>query len=242
MNLAQDNEDALLCLHADDDTRYPLNSHEIPIWGKPIVYDSRQQALDSLKPTEDSTDLQFVRLVLVCEYDLLKRLLCGEKEVVRSREAGLYLQVAQTCPAYYATWDDSPTGHVAHEVSSYLKRSDTRETLLRSFIDKEGGAPAPAKLNVFRVIDAATPGAIVKVIPGVSVVRLGWYHDASAGGSEAGSQASSNAAKSATTIAWRKKTTTNISEEELSVLLFFWWVGVIRLLVFVQDTDDVARG
>ncbi|CAM9374216.1 unnamed protein product, partial [Ascophyllum nodosum] len=26
-----DNEDALLCLHADDDTRYPLNSHEIPI-------------------------------------------------------------------------------------------------------------------------------------------------------------------------------------------------------------------
>ncbi|CAN0465367.1 unnamed protein product, partial [Ascophyllum nodosum] len=26
----KDNEDALLCLHADDDTRYPLNSHEIP--------------------------------------------------------------------------------------------------------------------------------------------------------------------------------------------------------------------
>ena len=128
MNLAQDNEDALLCLHADNDTRYPLNSHEIPIWGKPIVYGSRQQALDSLKPTEDSTDLQFVRLVLVCEYDLLKRL-CGKKEVVRSRQAGLYLQVAQTCPAYYATWDDSPTGHAAHEVSSYLKRSDTRETL-----------------------------------------------------------------------------------------------------------------
>ena len=95
-------------------------------------------------------------------------------------------------------WDDSPTGHAAHEVSSYLKRSDTRETLLRSFIDKEGGAPAPAKLNVFRVIDAATPGAIVKVIPGVSVVRLRWYHDAFAGGSEAGSQASSVAAKSAT--------------------------------------------
>ena len=116
-----------------------------------------------------------------------------------SREAGLYLQVAQTCPAYYAMWDDSPTGHAAHEVYSYLKRSDTRETLLRSFIDKEGGAPAPTTLNIFRVIDAATPGAIVKVIPGVSVVRLGWYHDASAGGSEAGSQASSVAAKSATT-------------------------------------------
>ena len=198
MNLAQDNEDALLCLHAEDDIRYPLNSHEIPIWGKPIVYDSRQQALDSLKPTEDSTEHQFVRLVLVCKYDLLKRL-CGKKEVVRSREAGLYLQVAQTCPVYYAMWDDSPTRHAAHEVSSYLKRSDTRETLLRSFIDKEGGAPAPAKLNVLRVIDAATPGAIVKVIPGVSVVRLGWCHDASARGSEAGSLASSVAAKSATT-------------------------------------------
>ena len=78
MNLAQDDEDTLLCLHAEDDTRYPLNSNEIPIWGKPIVYDSRQQALDSLKPTEDSTDLQFVRLVLVCENDLLKRL-CGKK-------------------------------------------------------------------------------------------------------------------------------------------------------------------
>ena len=183
MNLEQENEDALLCLHAEDGTRYPINGHEIPIWGKSIVYDSRQQALDSLKPSEDSTDLHFVRLVLVAEYGLLKRL-CAKKEVVRSREAGLYIQVAQTCPVYYAMWDDSPTGHAAHEVSSYLKRSDTRETLLRSFNDKEGGAPAPAKLNVFRVIDAATPGAIVKVILGVSVVRLGWYYDASAGGSE----------------------------------------------------------
>ena len=137
MNLAQDNEDALLCLHAEDDNRYPLNSHEIPIWGKPVVYDSRQEALDSLKPTEDSTDLQFVRLVHVAEYDLLKRL-CAKKEVVRSREAGLYLQVGQTCPAYYAMWDDSPTGHAAHEVFSYLKWSYTRETLLGSFIDKEG--------------------------------------------------------------------------------------------------------
>ena len=101
---------------------------------------------------------------------------------MRSREAGVYIQVAQTCPAYYAMWDASPTGHAAHEVSSFLKRSDTRETLLRSFIDKEGGAPAPAKLDVFRVIEAATPGAIVKVNPGVSVVRLGWYNDDSAGG------------------------------------------------------------
>ncbi|CAM9253846.1 unnamed protein product, partial [Ascophyllum nodosum] len=93
----KENEDALLCLHAEDGTRYPINGHEIPIWGKSIVYDSRQQALDSLKPSEDSTDLQFVRLVLVAEYDLLKRL-CAKKEVVRSREAGLYIQVAQTCP------------------------------------------------------------------------------------------------------------------------------------------------
>ena len=73
MDPARDNEDALLCLHAEDDIRYPLNSHVIPIWGKPVVYDSRQRALDSLKPAEDSTDLQVLRLVLVADYDLLTK-------------------------------------------------------------------------------------------------------------------------------------------------------------------------
>ena len=197
MDPARDNEDALLCLHAEDDTRYPLNSHVISIWGKPIVYDSRQRALDSLKPAEDSTDLQVLHLGLVADYDLLKHL-CTKKEVVRSQAARLYLQVTQTCPAYYAMWDALPIGHAVHEVCSYLKRSDMCEMLLRSLINKEGGAPAPAKLDVFRVIDAATPGAIVKFNPGVSVVCLGWYDDGSAGGAGAGSQASSVAAESAT--------------------------------------------
>ena len=139
MNPAQDNEDALLCLQAENDRRYPVQSHEIPIWGKPVIFDTRQLALASLKPEEDGTDLQFVRLVLVADYDLLKRM-CAKKEVVRSREAGLYAKVAKTCPAYYAMWDDSPKGHAAHEICSYLKRSDMRQTLPRYFVDKEGGA------------------------------------------------------------------------------------------------------
>ena len=150
-----------------------MQSHEIPIWGKPIIFDTRQLALASLKPVENGTELQFVRLVLVADYDLLKHM-CAKKEVVWSREAGLYMKVAQTCPAYYAMWNDSPKGHAAHEICSYLKRSDMRQTLLRSFVDKEGEAPASAKLDVYRVISAATPGAMIKVNCGVRIVRLGW--------------------------------------------------------------------
>ena len=125
----------LLCLQGGSGTRYPVQSHEIPIWDKPIIFDTRQLALASLKPEEDGTNLQFVRLVLVADYDLLKRM-CARKEVVWSREAGLYIKVAQTYPAYYAMWDDSPKGLAAHEICSYLKRSDMRQTLLRSFVDK----------------------------------------------------------------------------------------------------------
>lgn len=175
-------EGELMTLHAQDGKKYKINDSDIPIWGDAVVYDTRQAALNSLDPDDDNVDLQFVRLVLVADTNLLKRLCIASKEIVRSAEAGLYLKVARTCPAYYAMWEEDSTETTHHEVYSYLKRTSKREALLNAFIDKAGGVPAPARLGVFKGIDGATPGVVMRVNPGVSVVRKGWCDESSAGG------------------------------------------------------------
>lgn len=75
--------------------------------GKAAIFDTLQAALDSLDPAADHDDLQFVRVVLVANTSLL--MCVNGKEVVRSPEAALYLEVAPTCPAYYAMWS-TPRG------------------------------------------------------------------------------------------------------------------------------------
>lgn len=172
--------DDLHYLCAKDNTAYKADTHDIPIWGKVVVYDSMQQALDSLNIEERSTDLQFVRLVQVADNDLLKRM-CTKWEIVRNPDAGLYLQIAPTCPAYYATCDQEEGKNKStalHEIASYVQRTDNREKLINSFVDDQVGVPAPVKLVVVRRINASANGVAVRVSPGVSVV-----HDAKGDGS-----------------------------------------------------------
>lgn len=180
--LQENADDGLICLHAKTNKRYSARDSDIPIWGSPVIYDTRQGALESLNPDDDHTDLQFVRLVLVADYDLLKRLCIKGKEVVRSPDAALYCKVAPTCPAYYALWEESLGSQPAHEVCSYFQRTWTTEQLLKTFHDVAGGIPSPTKLHLCRGIRSSDPGRMVQVKPGVSVVHRGWCDETTATG------------------------------------------------------------
>lgn len=115
-----------------------------------------------------------VRLALVVDYHLLKSLCVHGKEGVRSTKAGLNTKVPPTCPAYYALWDDS-TQDTPNEVASYPGRSKKRAALLDALADTSTAKSAPAKLNVCNPVQSSGNGKVVKVRPGVSVVRSGWY-------------------------------------------------------------------
>ena len=134
-------------------------------------------------------------------------------------------------------WDESPTEHAVHEVCIYLKAKRHARDAAKIICRQKGEAPAPAKLDVFRVVDAATLGAIVKVNTGVSVVRLEWYNDDSGGGARAESHLLQGGVL---LLAWRRTTTNNISgrglvcEDEVSV---FFFLGLFHLVVLVQDQD-----
>ena len=173
-------DDNLVCLHTADGVHYKIGSMDIPIWGSTVIFNTPQDALQSLDPDNDDLSLQFVRLVLVADYHLLQSLCVHGKEGVRSTEAGLYIKVSPTCPAYYAMWDDS-TEKTSHEVASYLGRSEKRAAWMDSFNDLSGKTPAPVKLKVCKTIQICENGTPVKVRPGVSVVRSGWCVEGGAG-------------------------------------------------------------
>ncbi|CAN0438091.1 unnamed protein product [Pylaiella littoralis] len=174
----KENTQGLPSLHAAGGKSYDKKTCDIPLWGKPIIFDTRQDALNSLNPGSNEMDLQYVRLVLVADYQLLQRMcLPGGKEAVRSKEAGLYIKVAADCPAYRAIWElPSHNRTTSHEVASYLERNAARQTLLDTFNDAAGGKAAPACLLLREGIDGANnkEGVEVTVSPGVSVVREGW--------------------------------------------------------------------
>ncbi|CAN0369897.1 unnamed protein product, partial [Pylaiella littoralis] len=144
----KENTQGLPSLHAAGGKSYDKKTCDIPLWGKPIIFDTRQDALNSLNPGSNEMDLQYVRLVLVADYQLLQRMcLPGGKEAVRSKEAGLYIKVAADCPAYRAIWElPSHNRTTSHEVASYLERNAARQALLDTFNDAAGGKAAPACL------------------------------------------------------------------------------------------------
>lgn len=190
---SKDNAQGLPSLHAVAGKSYDKKTCDIPIWGKPIIFDTRQDALDSLDPDSNEMDLQYVRLVLVADYQLLQRIcLPGGKEAVRSKEAGLYIQVGADCPAYHAMWESPSHGRTtSHEVASCLQRNGARQVLLDSFNDVAGVKVSPAYLLLRKEIDRKIDkeGAEMFVDPGASVVREGWC-DASGAGDNTSSEGS----------------------------------------------------
>lgn len=71
-----------------------------------------------------------------------------------SEDAGLYLEVTPTCPAYYALWD-GVADDTTHEVRSKCSRRDNRQQLLARFNNAASGDTTPVRLSV-RVVVPAT--------------------------------------------------------------------------------------
>lgn len=161
-------EGAPFALAAKDNTEYGANtSADVPLWGRLCVYDSPQEALKSLGPNY-LTPPAFVRLVLVADSALLRTLCKHGEEVLSSDTAGLYLQVAPSCPAFYAIWEDG-SKNTTHDVRNELDRQASRDTLLNKFKNN-----VPVSLAVATGIPKSPKGVVVEVNPGVSVPCNHW--------------------------------------------------------------------
>eukprot|EP00903_Cladosiphon_okamuranus_P014251 g13237.t2 len=188
----KDNESGCKSLFFTKDTRYETNQAQIPIWGTAVIFDSRDEAEDSLvdKYGQDSLDLCYVRLVHVADSDLLKRMVDPNEEAVRSKDAGLYIDVAPTCPVYYARWDTRDDAEYTHSVISFLDRGSPRHKLLDLFNDRVAGSnPSPCSLHLHKAVRGGRGDVEMRVNPGVSVVRVGWSdpdHDEAGGDDDAG--------------------------------------------------------
>ena len=157
-----------MVLAAKDNTDYGENkSADVPLWGELCVYDSPKEALESLGP-DYLQPPAFVRLVLVADSALLRTMCKHGEEVLTSDTAGLYLQVAPSCPAFYAIWEDGPN-NTTHDVRNELDRRASRDALLNEFKCK-----VPVSLTVARGIPKSRKGVVVKVHPGVSVACSHW--------------------------------------------------------------------
>jgi len=100
---------------------YKPKENAIPLWGELVIYDSPADALERLEEHPDDTKLDFVRVVLVADAVLLGRMCKHGSEVLSSTEAGLYLEVHPSCPAYFARWNEDPK-ITTHDVQNSLDR------------------------------------------------------------------------------------------------------------------------
>lgn len=154
-----------MALHAQQ-KKYGMHEQDIPVWGKPIIFNTPEEAEASLN--DDPTGSQYVRLIRVADNKQLAALLLQGKELLKSKTANLYLRVADTCPAYYAQWE-STRENTHHEVVNKLKRGAPRDSMLKVWVDGEGRVQSPLALCVYRSI-RDTAGEVVLVHPGTSVV------------------------------------------------------------------------
>ncbi|CAB1107040.1 unnamed protein product [Ectocarpus sp. CCAP 1310/34] len=161
-------------LFALDAQRYNVGASDLPVWGEYIVSDSLEEAYASIKPDDDAENLQYVRLLHVADTQLLRRMCKEAEESVVSEDAGLYLRVAKSCPAFYALWDESEDNAGTHEVRNRCARTDSTSNLVAKFRGT-GSTEFPVFLKVCQEIAAKNRGRGVHVQPGLSVVRPGWY-------------------------------------------------------------------
>ena len=99
---------------------------EMPVWGKLLVYGTREEAINSLSAKEKEE--QLVSLILVAGNRQLKAILDPGREICRP-QAALYLRIAESCPMYYITWErDGVEGGI--EVVSRLHQKGKREEML----------------------------------------------------------------------------------------------------------------
>lgn len=79
-----------------------LTYPEISIWGNIVVFNSPDEALQSL--SEEEKREQYIRLVKIASNRQLKATLIPSKELCQLT-ASLYLRLDNTCPFYHITWE-----------------------------------------------------------------------------------------------------------------------------------------
>ena len=116
----------------------------IGCWGQLIIFDTPEDAIDSL--SQEEQEHQYVRLVLVAQHRQLSKMLANGKELCRPR-AALYMRLDKTCPLYHLTWDDSCEEAVI-EVESSVPQKGSRTSML----DAVKGDPEGGKYAIYATI------------------------------------------------------------------------------------------
>lgn len=122
---------------------------DLPLFGDLVVYDSEDQATESLD--EDDKTLQCVRLVQVANTRQLRGMLDKATEICRPTSA-LYLRVSKLCPMYWAKWR-SDQEHADLDVVSDVPQSGSRDAFLSKMKVENGGG---VRVRVARNRDAGS--------------------------------------------------------------------------------------
>lgn len=107
----------------------------IPVWGKYRVYNTPQEALESIP--QDDVDNRRIRLVLAASTRQLRRMLLPGKEACQV-DAALYLEVADSCPFYHLTWEEDE-GAGAIDITSNIPHTGSRDVMVAAALGSSDG-------------------------------------------------------------------------------------------------------
>lgn len=102
----------------------PIYAH-VPLWGRPIVYDSLNRALKPL--AEDERKGHYFRLVEVANIRRSMQVLEPERELCHAK-AALYVRLNRTCPVHWLAWKDEEGADM--EIVSRIPPSASRVDML----------------------------------------------------------------------------------------------------------------
>lgn len=109
---------------------------DVPCWGELVVFDSAQDALDSLSDHEQ--EAQLVRLIKIADHSQLKAMLDTRKELCQPK-AALYLRLTPSCPVYYLSWEaDKETDEMEIHITIPQKAAGRVELLRAASIADDG--------------------------------------------------------------------------------------------------------
>lgn len=94
-----------MCLKTIVGKAYGIGKGTIVVWGQLYAFNSRLMAYDAFAKTDD-LEGQFCRLLHVANNRQIRPVITPGKEVC-TPDVELYLRVADTCPLYYALWDEN---------------------------------------------------------------------------------------------------------------------------------------
>ena len=155
---------------------YQVGLSQLPVWGRLRICNSTAKAYQDLPEQHQSDDR--VRLILAASNRQLKAMLTVGKEVICSPNAQLYLEVAPTCPMYYAR--RTPTAELScMEITSNVPVDGNREDVMSPWVSSKTvtelslGCPLEGSITTPPKVSSAdgVNGVVVHVYDGDFVVH-----------------------------------------------------------------------